>query len=375
MEQYDVIVVGGGFFGCSLAAHVKTPHNRVLLLEKEADLMTRASYNNQARVHGGYHYTRSLLTALRSRINFVSFVAEYEDCIDSSFVKYYAVAKQFSKISAAHFYEFCKRIGADVAVAPKHISRLFNDDLVQGVFTVREYAFDSLKLRQKIKQRLAARNVEYRLRTEVEKLCANPDGSITLTTTNPDTGVTVNLRTARVFNCAYSHINQLNHASNLPLIPFKHELTEMALIEVPEELREVGITIMDGPFFSVMPFPPRGLHTFSHVRYTPHVEWHDVPAGSEWRNGHDFLARHKPRTAFHKMLADAQRYLPALAASRHVDSLWEVKTVLPASETSDSRPILFVPGHGGIDGYTCIMGGKIDNIQDILREVDIQYGG
>ena len=30
----------------------------------DADLMQRASYANQARVHNGYHYPRSLLTAL-----------------------------------------------------------------------------------------------------------------------------------------------------------------------------------------------------------------------------------------------------------------------------------------------------------------------
>ena len=32
------------------------------------------------------------------------------------------------------------------------------------------------------------------------------------------------------------------------------ELAELALIEPPEELRPFGITVMDGPFFSCMPF-------------------------------------------------------------------------------------------------------------------------
>ena len=73
-----------------------------------------------------------------------------------------------------------------------------------------------------------------------------------------------------VFNCTYASINQILHSSSLELIPLKHEMTEMALVDVPEEIRHAGITVMCGPFFSVMPFPSvlmngHYLHSFSHV--------------------------------------------------------------------------------------------------------------
>jgi len=70
-------VIGGGFFGCSLALALRARGERVTLLEREANLMVRASANNQARVHGGYHYPRSILTGLRSRLNYPRFVAEF----------------------------------------------------------------------------------------------------------------------------------------------------------------------------------------------------------------------------------------------------------------------------------------------------------
>lgn len=374
MQQYDAVIIGGGFFGCSLALHVKSFAGKVLLIEKESELMTRASYNNQARVHGGYHYSRSLLTALRSRVNFADFTAEYAECIDDTFAKYYAIGRYFSKVSAGHFYQFCKRVGADIEPAPTRIKHYFNDRLIEDVFTVTEYAFDSLKLRAMTLRRLQQSGVEYHLQTEAETLAVHPDGGIVLQVRNQANGQTAEIRAAKVFNCAYAHINRLNHASGLPLIPFKHELTEMALVEVPDELKHAGITVMDGPFFSCMPFPSRSLHTLSHVRYTPHVAWHDDPASGTWRNGHEYLQNHRPQSAFYKMSADAKRYVPLIGQSVQRDSLWEVKTILPASEHDDSRPILFVQAHGGIDGYTCIMGGKIDNIQDVLREVDILYG-
>ena len=69
------------------------------------------------------------------------------------------------------------------------------------------------------------------------------------------------------------------------------------------------------------------------------------------------------------MIRDAQRYLPMLRHSRYVDSLWEVKTVLPSSEADDSRPILF-RRDDTMPSLTSIMGGKIDNIYDVLEELE-----
>jgi glycine/D-amino acid oxidase-like deaminating enzyme len=168
-----------------------------------------------------------------------------------------------------------------------------------------------------------------------------------------------------VFNCTYSAINHLLAASGLPIVPLKHEGTELALVEPPDALRGAGVTVMCGPFFSIMPFPPRRLHTLSHVRYTPHHAWRedrDVPPRP---------SDHRPElhSNFERMVRDAARYMPCLRECRYRGSLWEVKTVLPASEVDDSRPILFRVDHG-LPGLVCLMGGKIDNVYDVLRELD-----
>ena len=54
----DAVVIGGGFYGASIAIYLAKNRGlkKVVLVEKEKKLLTRASYNNQARVHNGYHY-------------------------------------------------------------------------------------------------------------------------------------------------------------------------------------------------------------------------------------------------------------------------------------------------------------------------------
>jgi hypothetical protein len=123
--------------------------------------------------------------------------------------------------------------------------------------------------------------------------------------------------------------------------------------------------MMCGPFFSVMPFPPLGLHTLSHVRYTPHCEWRDV-GGADYRDPYELFRVLRRRTRFPHMIRDVARYLPILAGSRYADSIWEVKTVLPKSEVDDSRPVLY-RRDCGLPNLTSLMGGKIDNIYDILE--------
>ena len=140
--------------------------------------------------------------------------------------------------------------------------------------------------------------------------------------------------------CSYAQTNAVAAASGLPVIPLKHELAELALVDVPVALKGLGMTIMDGPFFSCMPFPPRGLHTLSHVRYTPHGHWYDGLPAEPHLPAYEVFDRSEKRTAFAHMVRDAARYLPALADCRYRDSLWEVKTVLPrvtASEPTAGR--------------------------------------
>jgi glycine/D-amino acid oxidase-like deaminating enzyme len=363
----DALVVGGGFFGARIAQHLRTAIGLdVLLVEQEEDLLQRASYSNQARVHQGYHYPRSLLTAIRSRVNFGRFAREYEECVHRRFAKYYAISRLHSNVTATQFRTFCDRIGAPLEPAPAEVRRLFDPSRIEDVFLVQEWAFDAVKLKERAGADLRASGVEVRLSTRALRVSEGPDGRLAVELAGR-TG-TEQVLTRKVFNCTYSGLNHLLAASGLPLIPLKHEATEMALVEPPPPLAALGITVMCGPFFSIMPFPPLGLHTLSHVRYTPHHAWVEQGALRERPKDH----RPELVSSYDRMVRDAARYLPCIDGCRQRGSLFEVKTVLPQSEVDDSRPILFRRDHG-LANLICVMGGKIDNVYDAIHEIDELY--
>jgi glycine/D-amino acid oxidase-like deaminating enzyme len=358
--DYDAAVIGGGVFGCVIARQLRQRFPRIVLLEQQPDLLQRASYANQARVHHGYHYPRHLPTAARSAANYRRFVTDFADCIDRSFAKYYAVGRQFSKVQASYFESFCHRIRIPCRPAPAPVARLFQPDYVEAVFEVEECAFDAVRLKEAVRHDLTAAGVEIRLDTTVRRVGVGGAARLRLCCEGAE-GPT-DLEAGHVFNCTYAQLNHLLLDSDLPPLPLKSELAELAIVEVPDALRRIGVTMMCGPFFSCMPFPALGLHSLSHVRYTPHESW---PAGRD--------AAGPPagrQTNFPWMVRDAARYLPALADCRYRRSLWEVKAILVVNEGNDGRPILFQRDHG-LPGLHCVLGGKLDNLFDMLDELDL----
>jgi glycine/D-amino acid oxidase-like deaminating enzyme len=366
-RNYDAVVIGGGFYGTVIAIYLAKQRGlkRLLLVEREKALLKRASYNNQARVHNGYHYPRSFTTAYRSRINFPKFLRDWPQTVRKDFTSLYAIARRNSKVTARQFEHFCRDIGAKLQPAPEALRGLFNMRLIEDVFLVEEYAFDSASLASWAADELASAQVEVRLGTRAAAIHAKENALEVVLVS--DSAEQVEVRCKHVLNCTYSGINQLQGDFPGTRLSLKQEITEMALMKAPEELNGLGVTVMDGPFFSFMPFPARGLHSLSHVRYTPHVHWSD--RGN--LDPYDKLDQYAFSTRVDRMVRDAGRYLPALLDSRHVDSLLEVKTVLVKNEGDDGRPILF-ERHSALPGCISVLGGKIDNIYDVLEKLEAE---
>jgi len=355
-KDVDYLIIGGGFYGCCLALYLRSISDRVLVVEAADRLMTRASRVNQARIHTGFHYPRSALTAVKSMVLHQRFMQDFPEAVIDDFQMLYAIARRRSKVSANRFHRMFRDIGAPIQPASASQAALFDDDMIEAVFACHETAFDYSILANRLSARLASAGVEVRLSTELATL------------TDTQTGIVAGLSdgsevTARyAFNITYSQVNAVLDKAELPHALLKHELTELALVTPPPELDGMGVTVMDGPFFSCMPYPAEDLYSLTHVRYTPHESWTD-----ETRTGASRILspEHLPQSRVAHMIRDGQRYLPSLANARYEKSLFEVKTILVKNEHDDGRPILYQqkPADSRV---VSILGGKIDNIYDLF---------
>lgn len=369
---HDAVIIGGGFYGAAIAIYLAKQRGlkRILLVERESGLLTRASYNNQARVHNGYHYPRSFTTAYRSRVNLPKFVSDWPEAVKQDFTKLYAIARRNSKVTAKQFERFCREIGAKIRPADPALRSLFEPRLIEDVFLVEEYAFDATKLASWAVRELNECGVQIRFKTCVTAISNGPDGTLHAIV-QPEYGAQELISSHYVFNCTYSGLNQFEGDFPGTQTSLKQEITEMALMQVPPALQGLGITVMDGPFFSMMPFPARGLHTLSHVRYTPHLHWNDEQGIDPYKK----LVQYERATRVDRMVRDVGRYLPVILDAKYVDSLFEVKTILVKNEGDDGRPILFEK-HAELPGCYSVLGGKIDNIYDVLEKLDAEdFGG
>lgn len=343
------VVIGAGFYGLLIGELMCELGFEVTVLESSSRLGAGASLANQARVHGGYHYPRSFLTASRSRQSMGRFMNEFRSSIEPNFEMQYAIAREFSKVSATQFETFCDRAGAPLKRFQNAEHGLsWSKRHVESVYRAEEPAFNGESLLETARARFESSGGSLRLGCHVSSV------------EESDQGFTVNLETEKlqaslVFDVTYASLGTLfTPASEIQSI-LKIEMAEIALFEAPEVLKDKGVTVMDGPFFSFMPFPAEGLHSLTHVMYTPRETW----------IGSSPNAPLNPESAWQLMVADAARFLPEIKDARYVKSIFVRKAVLTKSESNDSRPI-FIHKSGKSSCYYSVLGAKIDNVYDAL---------
>jgi hypothetical protein len=241
--------------------------------------------------------------------------------------------------------------------------------MVETTFETLEYAFDADKICRYLEKVLQQTcNVDYRYSSWIV-LAEKKENSYCLHLNNGELIFANN-----VINCSYASINQINQLFGFETFKIKYEIAEVIECRVGEELKDVGITVMDGPFFSIMPFGDTGNHTLTAVTFTPHKTcYSSFPTfdcqkknpdctQSYLRNCNTCTAR--PQTAYPYMLQLSLKYLKKPVEITYSRSLFAIKPILLASEIDDSRPTL-IKKYSSEPGFTTILSGKINTIYDM----------
>lgn len=372
--HYDKIIIGAGLYGLYAADYCARKDQHVLVLEYDSAPFQRATYINQARVHMGYHYPRSLTTAVKSAGYFRRFHKDFGFCIHDRFDQIYATSEAFSWTSAGQFQEFCQAAG--IKCLETSSERYFKPGMCDGAFLTEEYTYDAKILQKYYEDRLSvSRNVDMLFDTKLSAI--QKDGGVFRVSLDDGNA----FEAPFVLNASYASVNQVidkTEGIEKDFFRIKYELCEIILCQPSEPLKDTGITVMDGPFFSIMPFGKTGLHSLTSVTFTPHVTSYDsrpvfscqqgLKEGSGGcspdRLGNCNTCAHRPVSAWPYMSHLADKYLRPEYAYSYVESLYSMKPILKSSEVDDSRPTA-IRIMSTEPTFISVLSGKINTVYDL----------
>jgi glycine/D-amino acid oxidase-like deaminating enzyme len=417
-QPYDALIIGGGLFGCYAALYLAGKGARVALLEKEGRLFQKASLVNQARLHGGYHYPRSLATAAMSDEHKARFTDEHRAFVNFSFEKYYAVDRFGSFTDARQFERFCAFLDIRCERVTDH--PLFNYERLEALYRTEEFSFDPVLLREYYTQRVEAHPAievftamhllaagasgdEWIVEAVRDRAATIPHGlertdavvtefSGTVTRRQPeqqyagreageDGGEPVRqFRAPLVINATYAGTNSINRLFGVRDLDLTHEISEIAFITSPQ-FGERGLTVMDGPFGSIMPYGRTGLLSLSSVAYTHHkISYENLPTFDcqdpadpfcrPERPGICTVCPRRPESNARKMLRQMQQYFAPAVAFEYFFSYFTIKSKLKANYIDDGRPTE-ISQLCAAPRFYCLFAGKVNSIYEVEKIVDV----
>jgi hypothetical protein len=376
-STYDFAIIGGGLFGVYAAIYLAQKGQSVCLIEKENALFKKASIVNQARLHSGYHYPRSVATALMSDDNKARFTADHKEFINFEFEKYYAIDRFGSFTDAAQFERFCQFINIKCEPVDKH--PYFNFHRLESLYLTTEYTFDPILIASYYKQLLKDhdQHIDLLLQsqiTAVEQLTDSWKISISHLTGE----LRQQINATQVINATYAGSNAVNRQFGVRDIDLMHEISEMAFISSPQ-IQGIGLTVMDGQFGSIMPYGLSGLLSLSSVAYTHHkVSYNNLPTFDCQLKNPDctpaFTAicnacHARPASNYRKMISQISHYFTDEVELQYFTSMFTIKSKLKANYIDDGRPTEISVLHENPRFY-CIFAGKINSIYEIEKVIE-----
>ncbi|WP_160683821.1 FAD-dependent oxidoreductase [Clostridium sp. C2-6-12] len=365
---YTKIVLGAGLYGLYSALFCGKRGEKILVLEHDSAPFKRATYINQARVHMGYHYPRSYSTAIKSAHYFDRFMEDYAFCVLTEFEKVYATSANFSWTSSEQFMKFCK--AANIHCEDINPSKYFNDRMCDGAFLTKEYTYDANILKEYFLSELQKYpNVQIKYDVKIRDI-NQAETHFDIILENGE-----NYSTDFLLNATYASCNQILNKLGYEPFKIKYELCEIILCKVSDKLKNVGITVMDGPFFSIMPFGKTGYHSLTSVTFTPHMTSYDsLPKFECQEKSNGFCSPEqlgncnecpaKPQSAWTYMSNMAKKYLKEEYEFEYASSLFSMKPILKASEIDDSRPTV-IKQYSSIPRFISVLSGKINTVYDL----------
>jgi hypothetical protein len=238
-----IAIIGGGWVGCHLAHKLKDTH-QVSLFEKNNHLFSETSYNNQNRLHLGFHYSRNNKTRNLCKNTFDRFINDYGFSVSDISENLYCIPENESLIDFDTYLKIFDDFDFDLK---KH-----NFKNVSGCISVNEkhINFEScFKFFNKILKDIVIN--EFICDKKLENIKDNFD---------------------LVINCTNNHLEYSDVIDNPD---YFFELTISLIYEKVFDVDFGAVTMVDGDLFSIYPYSDNTF-TVTDVVETPIKKFYSI---------------------------------------------------------------------------------------------------
>ncbi len=321
-------IIGAGYYGCHIATSFKALGFDVTVFDGEETLLSRASGNNQFRLHQGFHYARNYRTRVQSRDGYMRFIERYPTLSDPIQHNLYAVPNNESLIDFITYRLIMTSSGIEFSeVKPE----LYGLDACSGVLLTDERVLRSDKARELFNLRLQGNLRMGEQVTSVEE----SNHKIYLNGEAFD----------YVVDATWGSLSVIDH-------PGFYEPT--LLLYYQSDMRSYALTMVDGNLCSVYPTDKEDIFTLSSVPHTPLGRFDSMTEARSFLQGVGSELIEQKRVLMEQQIS---RYMPDFCEKFHyVGPQLSVKTKIMGA-TDDRSCYVSKQGRKFV-----VMSGKIDTI-------------
>ena len=319
------VVIGGGVHGLSSAIALARKGLKVSLLEKRSGLMEATSRATQNRAHLGYHYPRSPETAVECIKGLEFFKKKYPESLFYVGEDYYLIEKNKSKTSFEEFRKFCDEVGLPYKIKNPP-SRLWNKSEIEGSFKVDEPVYNPEILKRLLEKEASELSVNVRTGSKVIGIEEFNGKKRVIAYEENCKGYETDI----IINSTYAYSNNVLKALGLEDEMTKYLLQNTEVIVARSKNTIPALTVMDGPFVTLLPFTDGGKDSRLFLVYDV------VNSILDQREGYFLEDERRYDTNWGKMIKHGEKYFPFFRNLEYVGSLFGSRPV-PIENLGDSR--------------------------------------
>lgn len=319
------VVIGGGIHGLSSAIALAREGLKVSLLEKRSGLMEATSRATQNRAHLGYHYPRSPETAIECIKGLEFFKKKYPESLFYLSEDYYLIERNKSKTSFGEFKNFCDEVGLPYKIEnpPRD---LWNKSEIEGSFKVNEPVYNPEILKRLLEKEISKLDINIRTGSKVIGLERLNGKNRVIAYEENCKGYEADI----IINSTYAYSNNILKAFGLENEMTKYLLQNTEVTVARSKKTIPALTIMDGPFVTLLPFTDGGEDSRLFLVYDV------VNSVLDQREGYFLEDERRYDTNWGKMMESGEKYFPFFRDLEYIGSLFGSRPV-PVENIGDSR--------------------------------------